>query len=75
MGITNEQLREMANEAMNYWDFDAETDPDGSLLRGLQYIASDGDFRQSAIDAQFGGKTDDSKWDALDEWARFYGAA
>ena len=75
MTITNKQLKEMAREAMNYWDLDAETDPDGSCRRGLQYIASDGDFRQDVIDARFNDANDDSKWDILDDWARFYGAA
>ena len=75
MTITNKQLREMAREALNYWFFDAETDPDGSCWRGLKYIASeDGDFSQDAIDARFGNADDDSKWDILDDWARYYGA-
>ena len=70
---TNDKLQEIAKTALDNWFFDEETDPDGDCKRGLEYLASDGNFDQEIIDARFLGATDDSQWSILDEWARYYG--
>lgn len=73
--ITNEQLRQMAKDALDNWIFDAETDPDGACKCGLEYLVSDGDLPQEAIDYRFNEGTFPTldKWEILDDWARYYG--
>lgn len=68
--ITNTQVKEMAREALDNWLFDDDTDPDGAIKRGLDYLASEGDWDQEVIEARLKG-TDD--WDGLNEWADFLG--
>ena len=69
--ITNQKLRDMARDALNNWLFDADTDPDGDCKRGLEYLASEGDWEQDVIDFRFndGVFPTMDKWEILSEWA------
>lgn len=73
-GPTNEELREMAKSAQENWQFDDDTDPDGDIKRGLEFLATEGNWDQDVIDARFDnpGRGRD-KWDCLEEWASFLG--
>lgn len=75
--ITNTELRQMAKDALENWIFDEGTDPDGDCKRGLEYLASEGDFGQGVIDYRFneGNFPTLDKWEILDDWARYYGKA
>jgi hypothetical protein len=67
--VTNEELNEMAQEAKENWLFDADTDPDGDIQRGLDVLGTNSQD-QEVIDARF---ERGDKWDALMEWAGFLG--
>jgi len=68
--MNNQQLIEMAQSALENWLFDEETDPNGAIKRGLEYLASPGDYDQEVIDARIKSGDD---WDALEEWALYLG--
>ena len=68
--MNNETLRNMAQAALENWLFDEDTDPDGDVNRGLEYLASDGDFDEDVIEAHV---TREDDWDGLQEWAKFTG--
>ena len=72
----NQELREMAQAALNNWDFDEETDPDGDIKAGLEYYASGGDaVPDEDVPGLFRGyKRQDDKWDILEEIARGVGS-
>ena len=73
--ITNQELRQMAKDALENWLFDEETDPDGDCKRGLEFLSGEGDFDQEVIDYRFneGNFPTLDKWEILDDWARYYG--
>lgn len=68
--MDNEKLQLMANQALQNWIFDDETDPSEFIKKGLEYLASPGDWDQEIIDARI-ARTDD--WDGLENWARYLG--
>ncbi len=68
--MNNQQLRKMAQEAIDNASFDAETDPGGAIKRGLDYLALAGEWEPGVIDARLEG---DSDWDGLEEWAKYLG--
>lgn len=70
--MNNETLRNMAQAAKVHWLFDEGTDPDGDVKRGIEYLASDGDFDEDVIEAHV---TSEDDWDGLQDWAKFYGGA
>ncbi len=69
---TNEELREMAQNALDNWDFNPETDPNGDVKAGLEYYANDGDvIEDKEIPALFSGYHFSlDKWDILEELAK-----
>ena len=64
--MTNAQLQEMARRLLANGLFNNETDPAGDIERGLEYIASDGEFDSEVIAANIQSIDD---WDSLNEWA------
>jgi len=62
----------MAQVAKVHWLFDEDTDPDGDVKRGVEYLASEGDFDEEVIEANV---TSEDDWDGLQAWAKFYGRA
>lgn len=64
--VSNATLQEMARTALNMWIFDEETDPEGEVKAGLEYIASDGEFDQDIIDSNIANGND---FDGLQDWA------
>lgn len=79
MMITNAQLREMAAIAQQNWLLDEDTDPEGNVRKGLEFLASEGDYDQEIIDERLGENANfDSeaaeKWDRLEEWAKYLGS-
>lgn len=78
--ITPEQLRQMAVTAQENFLFDEDTDPDGYVAKGLEYLArEDNGIDQELIDEWFGDDADFeseavAKWDRLEERAKYYGA-
>lgn len=68
--INNDELREMAQLALENWQFDSETDPDGDIKRGLEFLAAEGNWDQDVIDTRF---ERGDKWDSLMDWAKFLG--
>ena len=70
--MNNEQLRGMAKSALENWDFDSETDPNGAIKRGLDFLAAAGDYDQEIIDARIKSNDD---WDGLEDWAKYLGSS
>jgi hypothetical protein len=83
--ITNQELRQMAQEALENWDFTlrdcSDDDWDCSdenqytvaTEAGLKALAMPGDYEQEVIDGRFAGATSRNKWDILEEWAHYLG--
>lgn len=69
--VSNEALREMARVALEEWELNDYTDPDGSIKSGLKHLASPGDWGQESINGRVKHIED---WDGLEEWAKFLGA-
>ena len=68
--VSNEALREMARVALEEWELNKYTDPDGSIKYGLKHLASPGDWGQESINSHVNHIED---WDGLEEWAKFLG--
>lgn len=78
---TNDELREMAQAALDNWDFTPEADPDGALQagteyqarirEGLEYYAADGDAApEEEVPLLFQGYHSQlDKWEILQELA------
>lgn len=68
--MDNEKLQLMASQALQNWLFDDETDPSGFIKKGLENLASPGDWSLEIIHARI---ERDDDWDGLEEWARWLG--
>jgi len=69
--IDNEWVQGMARSALDNWLFDEDTDPDGQIKRGLDFLAEEGDWGQDIIDAHLKHRLD---WDGLGDWAKYLGS-
>lgn len=72
----NDELRQMAKDALDNWLFDEETDPDGDIKAGLEYYAADGDavLDEDVSNLFKGYKNSLNEWDILEEIARGIGS-
>lgn len=72
----NQDLREMAQAALENWHFDEDTDPDGNTKAGLEYYAADGDaVPDEDVPSLFEGyKKMIDEWDILSELAQNIGS-
>ena len=68
--VDNNQVRGMAQAYLDNGIFDDDTDPDGDIQAGLQFLAKDGDWDQEAIDGWIDSTND---WDGLEDWAQTLG--
>jgi hypothetical protein len=71
--VSNEILREMAQTALQHWDFDAYTNSQDAdeCQTGLRFLAEPGDWEQDVIDGHITSAED---WDGLESWARYLGS-
>mgnify|MGYP001563939766 CR=1 FL=1 len=75
MPKNNQELRQIAQEALDNWTLDSETDPDGDIKAGLEYYASDGDaVPDKDVPGLFQGFKNLDQWDILEEIARGVGS-
>lgn len=72
----NEELRQLAKDALANWLFDKDTDPDGNIKVGLEYYAAEGDaVPDEDVPSLFKGyKTSLDEWDILEEMAKGIGS-
>ena len=71
MTVSNAELRKRAQSALDHWVLDEETDSQGNVRRGLEFLADDGDWdHQEVIDCNVQSTED---WDGLEEWAERLG--
>lgn len=64
--VSNATVQQMAKTAIEHWLFDEDTDPDGAVMAGLEYLASDGELDQDIIDGNIAHGND---FDGLQDWA------
>ena len=67
----NEWVQGMAQSALDNWLFDKDTDPDGAIKQGLDFLAEKGDWDQDIIDSNLKHRMD---WDGLNNWAKYLGS-